>query len=66
MLEIRGGRNFGLDVLRCLSIAGVLANHAFLGFFVVYGGVAWVGRKAAVSTASVRPADRSRGRASAI
>ena len=42
-------RNFGLDVLRCLAIAIVLANHAFQGFFVALGGVAWEGGKRAAS-----------------
>lgn len=46
-------RNFGLDLLRCLAIAIVLANHAFLGFFVELGDVAWTGWKAAVSTLSM-------------
>jgi peptidoglycan/LPS O-acetylase OafA/YrhL len=30
-------RNFGLDALRCLAIAMVLANHGFLSFFVDRG-----------------------------
>lgn len=47
------GRNFGLDVLRCLAIAVVLANHAFLGFFVEYGNTLWEGGKAAWSIAAI-------------
>ncbi len=39
------GRNFGLDLLRCVAIAVVLANHAFIGFFVEAADVAWVGRR---------------------
>jgi peptidoglycan/LPS O-acetylase OafA/YrhL len=42
-------RNFGLDVLRCAAILIVLANHAFLGFFVLLGGITWEGRRAAWS-----------------
>lgn len=44
-----GQRNFGLDALRCFAIALVLANHAFLGFFVELGHVAWSGPKAFLS-----------------
>lgn len=45
-------RNFGLDVLRCLAIVMVLANHAFLGFFVEVGHVAWTGPRAFLSILS--------------
>lgn len=47
------GRNFGLDVLRCLAIAIVLANHAFIGFWVENVGTLWVGRKAWLSIGSI-------------
>ena len=35
--RVASRRNFGLDVLRCLAIAMVLANHGFLSFFVDRG-----------------------------
>lgn len=45
-------RNFGLDLLRCAAIAMVLANHAFLAFFVELGDVPWTGLRAALSIVS--------------
>lgn len=46
-------RNFGLDVLRSLSICVVLMNHGFLGFFVSTGLSKWEGWRAAVSACAV-------------
>ena len=46
-------RNFGLDVLRSLSICVVLMNHGFLGFFVSTGLSRWEGWRAAVSACAV-------------
>ena len=46
-------RNFGLDVLRSLSICVVLANHGYLGFFVSTGLSKWEGWRAALSACAV-------------
>ena len=46
-------RNFGLDVLRSLSICVVLMNHGYLGFFVSTGLSKWEGWRAAVSACAV-------------
>ena len=46
-------RNFGLDVLRSVAIVMVLANHAYLGFFVGSGFSSWAGWNAAISTCAV-------------
>lgn len=46
-------RNFGLDAWRCIAIAVVLANHAFLTFFLEPGLARWGGVAAFASTASV-------------
>lgn len=46
-------RNFGLDVLRSLSICVVLMNHGYLGFFVSTGLSKWEGWRAAVSATAV-------------
>jgi peptidoglycan/LPS O-acetylase OafA/YrhL len=45
-------RNFGLDLLRSIAILVVLANHAFLGFFVFFGQARFEGKAAFVSTLS--------------
>lgn len=46
-------RNFGLDVLRAVAILVVLANHAYIFFFVKTGRATWGGPDTAVSIASV-------------
>lgn len=46
-------RNFGLDVLRCLAILIVLANHAFLAIFLPAGHGQWGGKATAVSLTAV-------------
>lgn len=46
-------RNFGLDVLRSVAIVMVLANHAYLGFFVGSGFSSWAGWNAAISACAV-------------
>lgn len=48
----RHRRNFGLDVLRCMAIAIVLANHAYLGFFVDLGSIPYAGWRQAASLAA--------------
>lgn len=46
-------RNQGLDLLRSIAIAMVLANHAALGFFFDTGRLKWVGMSAGMSSLSV-------------
>ena len=46
-------RTFGLDLLRAIAILMVLANHAFLSFFVDLGHATFTGVAAVVSTVSI-------------
>ncbi|MDO5624843.1 MAG: acyltransferase [Pseudomonadota bacterium] len=46
-------RNFGLDVLRSVSIIVVLMNHGYIGFYVATGVSRWEGWRAALSASAV-------------
>ncbi|MBL8371704.1 MAG: acyltransferase [Burkholderiaceae bacterium] len=46
-------RNPGLDYLRTASILIVLANHAFIGFFLPLGKAQWSGMTAYVSASAI-------------
>lgn len=46
-------RNFGLDLLRTLSIGIVLLNHGFIGFFIGPQLARWEGWQAALSACAV-------------
>jgi peptidoglycan/LPS O-acetylase OafA/YrhL len=50
---LAAARTFGLDLLRCVAILMVLANHAFLAFFLDPGRTSWHGVQAFLSTISV-------------
>jgi len=50
---IRDQRNFGLDVLRVVSIAVVLGMHGHMGFFISTGLVAWSGWTAVIDACVV-------------
>lgn len=46
-------RNVGMDLLRAVAILLVLANHAFLTFFVQTGHATWTGLAAFLSTLTI-------------
>lgn len=46
-------RNIGLDCLRAIAICVVLANHAYIGFFLATGKYQWQGIAAEISAQSI-------------